>query len=729
MAESERAELVAHAELGDHLTGDGRRPVDVVLGAGRRVLEDELFGAAAAEQHRQLVDQLVAGDEELVFGREGEGVAERAASRDDRDLVHRVGVGQRVRDEGMATLVVGDDLPLPVGDDAAAPFGAGHHPLGGLLELGEADELQAVAGREQRRFVEEVGEVGAGEAGGSTGDQRQVDSRGRGASRSAWTARIALRPARSGRSTTIWRSKRPGRSSAGSRMSGRFVDASRMTPLRWSKPSISTRSWLRVCSRSSWPPPTPAPRWRPTASISSTKTIAGRGGLGLLEEVPDPGCADADEHLDEIGAADRKERHPGRAGDGAGQQGLAGAGRPVEEDPLRDLGAHRTEPGRVFEELLDLAQLGDGLVEAGDVGEGDRRLVLGERLGSGPPEARDPAAAALDLAQQEEDDAEDEDERQDRDERPDPGAALLAIDVEPTDVRRDDLLGDRVGVSGGEAHRVGGAVGEGPLEDVVLVEQRRLPHLPVGQSVPELGQGQVGACGPAGQEVERGEAGDHCDDEERQEGAAKLAQSPPRLRGIRPQVFMDLRDVPVPLVDVEAVPDDERRRDPKPDIAQIQVDLLQALFEEERAHPEGAGGPGGEVLAQVLQGQPGIHDVLDDQDVTAGQVQVEVLLDPHDTAGSGRGPVRGDRHEVELDREVDGAGEVAHEHAGALEDPDEQRGPVGVVGRDLLAERGDPSLQLVLADHDPAEVGVPADSGRNGLAHGRTVPRSTSRRP
>jgi hypothetical protein len=42
-----------------------------------------------------------------------------------------------------------------------------------------------------------------------------------------------------------------------------------------SKPSISASIWLRVCSRSSWPPPSPAPRLRPMESISSTKMIAG----------------------------------------------------------------------------------------------------------------------------------------------------------------------------------------------------------------------------------------------------------------------------------------------------------------------------------------------------------------------------------------------------------------------------------------------------------------------
>jgi hypothetical protein len=90
-----------------------------------------------------------------------------------------------------------------------------------------------------------------------------------------WTSRMALRPFVSGLSTTIRRSNRPGRSRAGSRMSGRLVAAMTMIPALGSKPSISTSSWFRVCSRSSWPPPRPAPRWRPTASISSMNTRHG----------------------------------------------------------------------------------------------------------------------------------------------------------------------------------------------------------------------------------------------------------------------------------------------------------------------------------------------------------------------------------------------------------------------------------------------------------------------
>ena len=82
------------------------------------------------------------------------------------------------------------------------------------------------------------------------------------------------RPFTSGGETKTWRSKRPGRSSAGSSFSSRFEAA--MTTTRPSaaeaKPSISTSSWLSVCSRSEL---LSEPRRAPTASSSSMKMIAG----------------------------------------------------------------------------------------------------------------------------------------------------------------------------------------------------------------------------------------------------------------------------------------------------------------------------------------------------------------------------------------------------------------------------------------------------------------------
>mmetsp|Transcript_16692 Transcript_16692/g.51284 ORF Transcript_16692/g.51284 Transcript_16692/m.51284 type:complete len:200 (+) Transcript_16692:1537-2136(+) len=91
----------------------------------------------------------------------------------------------------------------------------------------------------------------------------------------ACTLRMASRPVLSGRSTVTWRSKRPGRRSAGSRVSLRLVAATTSTPSELLKPSISVRIWLRVCSRSSLPLLTPTPRRPPTASISSMNTTQG----------------------------------------------------------------------------------------------------------------------------------------------------------------------------------------------------------------------------------------------------------------------------------------------------------------------------------------------------------------------------------------------------------------------------------------------------------------------
>ena len=70
----------------------------------------------------------------------------------------------------------------------------------------------------------------------------------------ACTCRIASLPFKSGLSTMIRLSKRPGRSNALSNTSGRLVAAKISSPLDASKPSISESNWFSVCSLSSFPP-------------------------------------------------------------------------------------------------------------------------------------------------------------------------------------------------------------------------------------------------------------------------------------------------------------------------------------------------------------------------------------------------------------------------------------------------------------------------------------------
>ena len=155
---------------------------------------------------------------------------------------------------------------------------------------------------------------------------------------------------------------------------------------------------------------------------------AGRVLFGLLEEVADAAGADADEHLDEVRAGDREEGDAGLAGDGAGEQRLAGAGRAVEQDALGDAGAERLEFLRVLEEFLDLLQLLHRLVDPGDVAEGDFRRVDRHPLRFRFAEVHHPRAAALHLVHQEDPEAEEEDEGQDVGEQREQAGAAGPVD-------------------------------------------------------------------------------------------------------------------------------------------------------------------------------------------------------------------------------------------------------------------------------------------------------------
>src|SRR5882672_2147147 len=245
-----------------------------------------------------------------------------------------------------------------------------------------------------------------------------------------WTLRICSRPRMSGLGTTTWRSKRPGRSSAGSSTSGRLVAAIRMTPSFASKPSISTSSWFRVCSRSSLPPPSPAPRWRPTASISSMKMMQGAfflpcSNMSRTRLAPTP-------------------------------TNISTKSEPEMVEFLR-----------ILEVLDDLLELLLGLVDAGDVVEGDAADLLRQQPGAALAEAHGAAAAALHLAHEEDPDADQQQHREPRDEDTEQRGDVV---LEGRRGDADLLVGqaaDQVGIVR-RIGREGAAVGEVAVDVVSL---------------------------------------------------------------------------------------------------------------------------------------------------------------------------------------------------------------------------------------------------------------------
>src|ERR1019366_480191 len=111
-------------------------------------------------------------------------------------------------------------------------------------------------------------------------------------------------------------------------------------------------------------------------------------------------------------------------------------------------------------------------------------------------------------------------------------------------------------------------------------------------------------------------------------------------------------------------------------------------------------------VAQVGQGETAVEDVFDDEDVATGQVDVEVFQDPYDAARLRRGSIGGDGHEVELERQLNAAGEVGEEDERPFEHADQKRRATGIVCRDRFAELGDSLGNLVDREDNSAQCRV-----------------------
>ena len=425
---ADRAETLGHAVLRHHRAGDCGRLLDVVGRAGGRVVEDELLGRATAEHVGQLVEHLRTRRRVLVLVRQDHRVAERATTRQDRDLVHRVGVRQRRGDERVATLVVGSDLLLVLAHHAGASLRTSDHTVDRLVERGIVDQLTTLSSGEQRGLVEHVGQVGASEARGTPCDGLEVDAGCEG-----FAARVDLEDVGAARhvggahgdlTVEATGAQQGGVEDVGAVGRGDEDDsAGDVESVHLDEQLVERLLALVVAAAHAGAAVT-------ADSVDLVDEHNRRGvGLRLLEQVADAAGTDADEHLDEVGAGDREERNAGLASDGSGKKRLTGTGLAVQQHALGDLGADGLELRGLLEELLDLLELFHRLVGSGDIGEGRLGHVLADHLGLGLAEVHDAAAATLHLTHEEEE-QEDHDRHGDqRDEQAHQDAVLGVVDV------------------------------------------------------------------------------------------------------------------------------------------------------------------------------------------------------------------------------------------------------------------------------------------------------------
>src|SRR4051794_17740114 len=516
VAEDARAEALAHAEAHDHLLGRRRDLLEVVGGAGRDLAEDDLLRGAAAEGHRHRVVELGARREELVLGRHRDRVAQRLAAADDRDLVDRVGVLEVVAADRMAHLVIGGDQPLLLAHDPGLLLRAGDHAHDPLFELDLGDLALAVAGGEQGGLVDEVAQVGAGEAGGLAGERVDVDLLGQ-----RLAARVDLEDLRAplavgtvhdDLAVEAARAQQRGVEDVGTVGGGDQDDVVlHLEAVHLDEQLVERLLALVVTAAEA------GAAVAPDGVDLVHEDDAGAVLFGLLEEVAHAAGADAHEHLDEVRAGDREEGHAGLAGDRAGEQRLARARRAVEQDALRDARAERLELLGVLQELLDLVELLDRLVHAGHVAEGDLRRVDRHPLGAGFAEGHHLRSAALHLVHQEDPEPDEDQERQHVGQQREPAVGLAPLDREVVDLvvalGGGELVGQGLAVGVDEADLVLGLVAQDDVDGVVLRLDRRLGDLVVVQLRQEVRERVLTRLRPGADELLGEERQDHHDED------------------------------------------------------------------------------------------------------------------------------------------------------------------------------------------------------------------------
>jgi hypothetical protein len=304
-------------------------------------------------------------------------VAERSKTvGNDRHLADGVHARQGRGDQGMSHLVTGDAAALGFADNAAALFQTGDDPLDRDFEVDQCDGLAAAPGRRDRRLIGQVGEVRAGKPRGHARDRVQIESRRKGD-----LCNVHLEDRHASLAVGTIHQNLPVETAGAQQR--RVQDLGPVGGGEQDHPAAGIEAvdlgeqlverllfFVQAADRQVGP-----------AAAQGVQFVdeddARRLGFGLLEEVPHARGANAHEHLHELRAGDREERHAGFPRDRPGQQGLAGPRRANQQDALRRTRAQTAEPARVLQEGDGFLQFLLGFIDAGDIVEGHLDVGLG----------------------------------------------------------------------------------------------------------------------------------------------------------------------------------------------------------------------------------------------------------------------------------------------------------------------------------------------------------------
>ena len=324
------ADRGAHRVLVDHRARDFGDPLQVIGCAGGDATECHLLRYPPREQHLHVVDQLLARLQVAILLREVQGVAERLAPGHYRDLLDLVDRGQELRDQRVPGLVPGDHALL-VGCDHLPGLQAGDHAFEGVVEVGLGDLVAVAATGQDRRLVGEVGQVRARQPGGVTRHPLQVH---------VVAQRLVMRvhaedplaPAHVGRRHEDLAVEAPG----AQQRAVELLEHVRRGHHDHVVAGVEAVHLDQELIQRLVALPRDIRAAMGADRVELVDEDDRRGILaGLLEQSPDPRGPQAGEHLHERGGRLAEEVGARLVSDGLGEQGLAGAGRAVQQDALR----------------------------------------------------------------------------------------------------------------------------------------------------------------------------------------------------------------------------------------------------------------------------------------------------------------------------------------------------------------------------------------------------------
>src|SRR5829696_6181525 len=156
---------------------------------------------------------------------------------------------------------------------------------------------------------------------------------------------------------------------------------------------------------------------------------------------------------------------------------------------------------------------------------------------------------------------------------------------------------------------------------------------------------------------------------------------------------------------VEAVTNHEFIRNGEAHQVYLDLDRFRFLLLQQCDDSQVARVPPLQHVEQVLQGETAVDDVFNNNNAPALDVFVEILQDANHTGALRCRAIRGNRHEIDLERDRHLPHQVRHERDGAVEHSHQEGHVIAVRLVELLRHLGSPRPNLTVVYQDPGHTG------------------------